>query len=115
MCVVGPHCAACEELQLYGAAPAEPKVDPSVTNVTFTDTDGDVNTFFTKDGKLIYQPRPGMEKETNELKYDAVNRRLLAAQWNMALQNDNTEVERVLAVLVKLAKDCGVPHNISQV
>ena len=53
-----------------------------------------------------------MERETSELKYDAVSRRLLAAQWNMALQNDNTEVERVLAVLVKLAKDCGVPHNI---
>ena len=107
--------------QLATAAPPEaaeeadtkPKIDASVSSVAFTDTDGDTNTFFTKDGKLIYQPQPGRELETSELRYDGSGRKIGAAGWSMTLQDDSAEVERVLAHLVKLAEDVGTPHNIN--
>ena len=109
-------------------ADTNPKIDPSVSSVAFTDRDGNTNTFSTKDGKLIYQPQQGRELETSELRYDATTKELgltfnseqydgpgrkMTLQGVMTLQDDSAEIERVLAHLAKLAEDVGTPHNIN--
>ena len=84
----------------------------AVVAVTFTDTDGDENTFFTRDSQLIWG-----DDTVDEVTYDVNHRTIEAAvdddEYESTIEDDDAEVARVVSALMRLTEEIGVPMHFT--